>query len=102
MRKSLQDIAHIVKPIQYPSPLPAEIAHLHCYVMDSGHCILAIPECLLAEAKDEPELYEVPLPVKYVIEMGWRALPGTDCITVDVPYDEFFGAKVPEGFEEWF
>lgn len=101
MRKSLQDIAHIVRQIPYPSQLPDEIKHLHCYIADSGHCILAVPESLLAEAKEDPELYEVPLPVKYVISKGWRTLPGTDCITVDVSYDEFLGAVVPDGFEEW-
>ena len=101
MRKSLQDIASMVKPIPYPAPLPEEIRHLHYYISDSGHCILAIPECLLAEAKDEPIDYEVPLPAKYVLSKGWRSLPGTDCISVQVKYDDTFGAIVPEEYEEW-
>lgn len=101
MRRSLQDIASMIRDIPYHSPLPEDLRHLHCYVIDSGHCILAIPECLLAEAKVEPLLYEVPLPVRYVLKQGWRPLPGTDCITVPVPYDDTFGAVVPEGYDEF-
>lgn len=101
MRKSIQNIAHMVKPIPYPRPLPDEVAHLHCYVIDSGHCILAVPKCFAAEAADRPMDYEVPLPAKYVLETGWEAMPDCDSIMVDVPYDDMMGAVVPSRYEEW-
>ena len=101
IRKSLQDIAHMLRNKPYPKPLPAEVARLHCYVIDGGHCILAIPECFEQDAAGDPQAYEVPLAAKYVLEKGWRQMPGTDSIIVDVPYDSMFGAEVPDGYEEW-
>lgn len=102
LRRSLQDIRHLVRPVPYPKQLPTELGPLHCYLADGGHCILAIPRPLLGEAlKKDPLMYEVPLPARFVLETGYAPVPGTDCVTVDVPYDEIFGAQVPEGYEEF-
>lgn len=102
MRKSLQDIPFMVKEKAYPAPIPDEIAHLHCYLLDAGHCILAVPKPLLDEASADPQLYEVPLPVRYVLAKGWTKIPGTDSISVDVRYDRDLGARVPPEFPEEF
>ena len=103
MRKSLQDIAFMLRAIPYPRPLPAEISHLHYYIIDSGHSIMCVPECLLEESKasGEIDMYEAPVPVKYVLEKGWRKIPGTDCISVDVPYDDTFGVDAPDEYSEY-
>ena len=101
MRKSLQGIENMVRPIPYHGTLPDEIKHLHYYISDSGHCIMAIPRSLVPEITDEPMEYEAALPVKYVLEKGWEKLPSTDCIVVDVEYDDMIGAVVPESYEEW-
>lgn len=102
LRKSLQDVAFMVQDIPYPRPLPAEIAHLHAYVIDGGHCILAVPTVFDKLAAERgAELYEVPLPVKYVLAKGWKPFEGTDSILVDVPYDEDLGAMVPAGYDEF-
>lgn len=102
MRKSLQDIAFMVREKPYPVPLPKEIAHLHCWVTDSGHCILCIPEAFRDRVTtDNYSDYEVPLPVRYVLGTGWSTLPGTDAVLVPVPYDRNLGALVPSGYEEF-
>lgn len=102
MRKSLQDISFMVREKPYPAQIPEELAHLHCYVLDSGHCILAVPKPLMDEAAADPQMYEVPLPVRFVLDKGWTAIPGTDCICVDVPYDRQLGACVPPEYPEEF
>ena len=102
MRKSLADISFMVRDIPYPGEIPQELRHLHCYLTDSGHCLLCVPESLTAEAAGQDiQLYEVPLPVKYVLSAGARPIPGTDSFSVPVPYDDFLGAVVPDGFDEF-
>ena len=102
MRKSLEDIAFMVRDIPYPKALPQAIAHLHAYIADAGHCVLAVPRALLPEAlRGDVTMYELPLPVKYVLAMGWEAIDGTDSIAVDVSYDPMLGASVPDGYEEF-
>ena len=102
LRKSLLDTAHMVKDVPYKKPLPIALIPLHAYVIDTGHCIMSVPEVFLEQAIQKGcELYEVPLPVRYVLEKGWKAIDGTDAICVDVPYDKNFGAMVPDGYEEF-
>ena len=101
MRESLRDLSGTLRQVPYPTPLPEAVQHLHCYLIDAGHCILAIPRRFEDTAAAQRMRYEVPLPAKYVLEHGWQQMPGTDSIVVDVPYDNNFGAMVPEGYEEW-
>ena len=102
LRKSLQDISFMVRDVSYPHPLPIALIPLHAYVTDTGHSIMAVPECFAKDAlRDGCELYEIPLPVRYVLEQGWKPIPGTDSISVSVPYDENMGAMVPDGYEEF-
>ena len=102
LRRSLQDIAFMVREKPYPGAIPAEIRHLHCYLLDAGHSILAVPKPLMDEAREDPVMYETPLPVKFVLAKGWEEIPGTDCICVDVPYDSNLGVMVPPEFQEEF
>ncbi len=100
MRKSLEDIKHMVRDIPYPAPLPADITNHQVYLIDSGHSIM----CVLAqhwnsEAKVTPDDYEVPVPVKYVLERGYRK--HGDYIIVDAPYDRTFGLDVPDEYSEF-
>ena len=101
MRKSLSDIACMVRDIPYPYPLPSAIQHLHCYLLDSGHCILAVPEEFLGKADKDYSDYEIGLPVKYVLDKGWKYIAGTDSISVSVKYDSVYGAIVPEEYSEF-
>ena len=102
MRESMKDIAFMVKNVAYPGAIPEEVAHLHYYVSDSGHCLVCVPKVFEEEAIERGVArYEVPLPVKYVLEKGYRFIPGTDAIVVDVKYDDDFWAMVPDGYDEF-
>lgn len=41
MRKSLEDIKHMVKPIKYFN-LPEELRPYNYYIADGGHCIMCV------------------------------------------------------------
>lgn len=71
MRRSLEDVRHMVKDIKYPG-LPEELKEFNYYLSDSGHCIMAIPEALLQEAETDGDIdmYECAIPAKYILERG--------------------------------
>lgn len=103
MRKSLQDIAHLVKPVPYHRALPEELKHFHVYLTDGGHVLMAIPLCNAPQAfatnGDESD-YEVGIPVKFVLEKGYDIRNGY--LIVDAPYDwDGFGLEVDEQYEEY-
>lgn len=101
IRKSLADIAHGLRDIPYPGELPREVRHLHAYLADSGHCLMAVPLALRDFAMmDGISDYEIPLPVKYVLEKGYTQI-GADGICVDVPYDSEIGVLIPDGYDEF-
>ena len=94
----------MVRDVPYPGEIPQALAHLHAWLEDSGHSIMAVPKVFLDKARKEGcWLYEVPLPVRYVLAAGWEPIEGTDGIAVDVPYDSMMGAMVPdrEAYEEF-
>ncbi len=82
----------------YPG-LPEMLKEYHVYTQDSGHSLCAIPLSLLEDARAEPWQFEVPIPVKYVLEKGYTFF--CDYIVVDVPYDEELGVVVDEKYEEY-
>lgn len=100
MRKSLQDITHMVKNISYPGQLPDELKPYHYYIADQGHCVMCVLECHLREARilnwDD---YELPVPVKYILEKGYHKQG--DYIIVNVPYDPNIGMVVDEKYYEF-
>ena len=99
MRKS-QTGLYGVRKDNYPN-LPEELRIFNYYYLDSGHSIVAIPECLLerAEKSGDMEMYEVPFPVKYVLEKGYRLYKGF--VVCDAPYSWDFGLMIPEGYDEF-
>lgn len=100
-RRSLSDLpASMFHKDDYPG-LPTELKEFNYWLRDAGRSILAIPELLLerAEADGNFDLYEVPIPVKYVLEKGYRIYNGY--VIVDVAYDHNLGVTVPEEYSEW-
>lgn len=100
MRKSLQDIAHMVQRRPYPGQLPKELQPYHCYLLDSGHSIICVLETHLEEAqKTSMDDYELPVPVKYVLEKGYRF--DGQYIIVDAEYNEELGLMVDDKYHEY-
>ena len=80
--------------------LPTELQEFNYYYADgeTGHVIMAIPKCLLAEAqKGDMDMYECPVPCRYVLEHGYEMLDSH--VIVDVPYG-MFGVEVDEKYME--
>lgn len=101
VRPSLKDVPFMVKSIDYPTPLPDELQEAHVYLLDNGHCIM----CLLKQHEDiwwktsNRYAYEVPVPVKYVLQNGYEIYHGF--IVVDLPYDDVLGVEIPDGLAEF-
>ncbi len=100
MRKSLEDIKHMVTDRKYPG-LPDELREFNYYIADSGHCIMAIPETLLPEAEANGDLimFECPIPVKYVLDKGYRKYGNH--IVVNVGYSNVLGCDIDEKYYEF-
>lgn len=81
--------------------LPAELFEFGYYYKDgdTGHVVMAIPRCLLDEAEKNGDLdmFECPIPCKYVLEQGYELYK--DHVVVDVPYG-MFGAEVDRKYFE--
>lgn len=99
MRRSLKGIEHMVIPKLYAKPIPDELIPYHVYLKDCGHSILCVLECHLPNAKGNYDNYELPVPVKYVLEKGYRMQDGY--IIVDAEYDNFLGLMVDDKYTEW-
>ena len=99
MRKSLQDIAHMVQNRPYPGHLPDELKPYHYYLLDSGHSIMCILETHMEEAQSSMDDYEVPVPVKYVIERGYQLVGGY--VIVNAEYSSKVGLLVDDIYSEF-
>ncbi|WP_030237429.1 hypothetical protein [Streptomyces sp. NRRL S-350] len=83
----------------YPGQLPDELAPWHCYVVDSGHCIVVtLPK---KNGKPPRERDTVPAPVKAVLRTGWTIHNYTGYVVCDLPYDRDLGLLVDEADTEW-
>lgn len=103
MRKSLKDIKNMVSDKKYLG-LPKELYKFNYYILDAGHCIMAIPDTLLLEAEKSGNyyMYECPVPVKYVLENGYRL--HEDHVIVSVKYSlpfGLFGLDIADEFHEF-
>lgn len=82
--------------------LPEELNEFNYYYKDgeTGHVIMAVPECLLNEAEEDGDLdlYECPIPVKYVMERGYRIYKNH--VICDAKYDVTFGLMIEEKYFE--
>ena len=100
MRKSLEDIQHMVNTVFYPGRIPADIISHHVYLLDAGHSIMCVLRKHWNDAtKEDPNDYEVPVPVKYVLEKCYQ-IEG-DFVIVDAPYDSELGLDVSEEYYEY-
>lgn len=100
MRKSLQDIAHMVQKRPYPDELPDLLRPYHYYILDSGHCVMCVLKQHLEQAlKSDMFDYEVPIPVKYVLQKGYEVI--NNHIIVDAQYDRTLGLIVDEKYFEY-
>lgn len=98
MRNSLEDIKNMVKKVEYKG-LPEELEPYHYYISDTGHCIMCVLEMHLVEAKGYMDDYEIPVPVKYVLEKGYRIVEGY--IIIDAGYHITLGLDVDEKYTEY-
>ena len=100
MRRSHEGILGVSKD-NY-SGIPKELAEFNYYYADgdTGHVIMAIPECLLAKAEEDGDLdmYECPFPVKYVLEKGYRIYK--DHVICNGTYDMTFGLMIERKYYE--
>ena len=101
VRRSLADLPEAAVHKDNYRGLPQELQEFNYWIVDSGRCVMAVPETLLpeAEAAGDLDLYEVPIPVKYVLEKGYRLYRGH--VIVEAGYDPEIGLVIPEGYEEW-
>lgn len=82
--------------------LPEELKEFNYYYRDgeTGHVIMAIPECLLKEAEQDGDLdmFECPFPVKYVLKNGYRMYKNH--VICEGEYDAKFGLIIDEKWYE--
>lgn len=99
LRKSLEDVKHMVEFRFYTNQhLPDELIPYHVYLKDTGHCIMCVLECHLPEISDNYDDYELPVPVKYVLEKGYRMQD--NYVIVDAEYDMDFGLLIDDEYIE--
>lgn len=92
--------AYMTRPYKYKGFLPSELKKHHVYYIDGGHGIKCVLNNHLAEAlKTDMRIYLVPVPVKYVLEKGYRIINGY--VVCDAPYDKFVGLIVEEKYREY-
>lgn len=100
MRKSLKGLSGIRKD-NYDN-LPEELKEFNYYYSDgeTGHVIMAIPECLMGKAEESGDLdmFECPFPVKYVLAKGYKIYKNH--IVCDGEYDSIFGLEINEKWYE--
>jgi len=100
MRRSHEGLRGIIK--DHYLNLPKELEEFNYYYCDgdTGHVIMAIPECLLEEAEKNTDLdmFECPFPVKYVLENGYRIYK--DHVICEGKYDMIFGLMIDKKWYE--
>ena len=100
MRRSHEGLNGITKD-NYAG-LPKELEEFNYYYNDgnTGHVIMAIPECVLDEAKEygDLDMFECPFPVKYVLEKGYKIY--NNHVICDAKYDPVFGLNIDDKWLE--
>lgn len=99
-RKSQEDIKHMVSKRTYTKSVPPELQPYMYYISDSGHCIMCVLQFHLKEAKAKGmDNYEIPVPIKYVLEKGYKIVEGF--VVVDARYDSDTGLEINEKYYEY-
>ena len=101
MRKSCEDFAQLVVVGKtYPRQLPDQLHKWHVYILDKGHCILCVRrEDLGLARKEGMDLYEIPIPVKTVLRLGYH-IQDKYVIVAGTQFNED-GLIIPEDEEEF-
>ena len=91
------DTSRIFKD-NYPD-LPEELKEFNYYydnAGDTGHVIMAVPECFVQRAEEKGDFYsfECPFPVRYVLAKGYRIYKGF--VICEGEYDPDFGLIIDE------
>ena len=99
MRRSHEGLRGITKD-NY-NELPEELKEFNYYYNDgeTGHVIMAIPECLLekAEQNGDLDMFECPFPVQYVLQNGYKIY--NNHVICEGKYDKIFGLDIDS---QWF
>ncbi|MDD7408661.1 MAG: hypothetical protein SOV71_04105 [Anaerovoracaceae bacterium] len=105
IRRSVYDLQPITLDEEYPGDLPEDLQPFHFCFAREGHIIMIIPRNYLQEALDEHDLdaYEIAIPVKFVIEKGYKHVEGhEDYIVGNFDYDpEIQKVDVPYYYYEY-
>lgn len=100
MRRSLEGIYGVLK--DHYDGLPKELEEFNYYYNDNetGHVIMAIPECVIEEAEKygDLDMFECPFPVKYVLAKGYRIYKNH--VICDGKYDDTFGLIIDDEYIE--
>lgn len=100
MRRSHEGLRGITKDSYIG--LPEELQDFNYYYNDgeTGHVIMAIPECLLEEGEKNGDLdmFECPFPVRYILEKGYRIYKNH--VICDGIYDPIFGLTIDDRWYE--
>lgn len=104
IRKSVFDMQVMTLDDEYPGDMPEELKPFHYDIVREGHCLMIIPRNYLQKALEEDDLddYEIEIPVKYVLEKGYRFVEGHENYIVgEFDYDDELGrVDVPPEYYE--
>lgn len=114
VRRSLQGIQGLIDfEKSYHKQLPRELERNYVYLKDCGHNIMCVLEPSIANrdigGAQNLWKHEVPVPVKYVLEKGFRE--GLFCLNdnpedegvifIDAPYSAEYGLLVDSSYDEF-
>ncbi len=106
MRRSVFDLQVMLLDDEYPEgQMPEELKPFHFNFAREGHVLMVIPQNYLDEAIAEEDLdaYEIAIPVKFVLEKGYKFVDGDDDHIVGFfDYDpEIERVEVPTEYYEY-
>ncbi len=75
IRQSVFDMQVMTLDNEYPGYLPEELKPFHYCFVREGHVLMVIPRNYVEKALEEGlDDYEIQIPVKYVLEKGYKFL----------------------------
>ena len=105
IRKSVYDMQVMTLDNPYPGDLPKELEKFHYCFSHDGHVLMVRPRNYLdiALASGELDDYEIQIPVKYVLEKGYKFVDGhLNYIVGNFDYDdELQRVDVPTEYYEY-
>lgn len=106
LRRSVYDLQVITLDNDYPEgQMPDELKPFHAYFAREGHVLMIIPQNYLDIAIEEEDLdaYEIAIPVKFVLEKGYKFVEGhPNYIVGNFDYiEEIQKVEVPTEYYEY-